>query len=63
MDGSLESVPCLVARINPATNMLRFGRQGFLGSVTWHDSWPGLLAIAGFGLVSWVFAERGLRKL
>ena len=53
----------VIARVNPATNLLRFGRQGFLGAVTWHDTWPGLLSIAGFGLVAWVFADRGLRKL
>lgn len=52
-----------VARINPATNILRLGRQGFLQHVTWHDTWPGLLAIAGGLVVMWAFAERGLKKL
>lgn len=51
------------ARVNPATNILRLGRQGFLGSVTWHDTWPGLLAIAGLGLFLGVFADRGLKKI
>ena len=52
-----------IARVNPATNLLRLGRQGFLGHVTWHDTWPGLLSAAGFGVVAWIFAERGLRRL
>jgi len=51
------------ARVNPATNILRLGRQGFLGQVTWHDSWPGLLAIVGMGFLLTVFADRGLRRL
>ena len=51
------------ARINPATNILRFGRQGFIGNVTWHDTWPGLVAIVGMGIGMAVFADRGLKKL
>lgn len=34
-----------VARINPITNLLRLTRQGFLGPVTWDQTWPGLLVI------------------
>jgi len=34
------------ARINPVTNVMRMIRQGFLGEVTWADTWPGLLVIA-----------------
>lgn len=52
-----------VARVNPATNLLRMSKQGFLGQVTWHDTWPGLLAITGMGAVLLVFADRGLKKL
>ena len=35
-----------VARVNPVTNVMRMIRQGFLGEVTWADTWPGLLVIA-----------------
>lgn len=42
LDGWMEQV----ARVNPATNLLRMTRQGFLGDVTWADTWPGLLVIA-----------------
>jgi ABC-2 type transport system permease protein len=34
-----------VARVNPVTNVMRMIRQGFLGEVTWADTWPGLLVI------------------
>jgi ABC-2 type transport system permease protein len=49
-----------VARINPMTNILRMARQGFLGDVTWHHTWPGLLALAIVGAISTVWARRGL---
>lgn len=53
-----------VARINPISNILRLGRQGFLDSgVTWEDTWGGLVAIVVCtGLLAW-WAERGLRKM
>ena len=35
-----------VARVNPATNLIRMTRQGFIGEVTWAETWPGLLVIA-----------------
>lgn len=34
-----------VARVNPVTNLLRMSRQGFIGDITWADTWPGLLVI------------------
>ncbi|MEQ8840851.1 MAG: ABC transporter permease [Acidimicrobiales bacterium] len=34
-----------VARINPVTNVMRMIRQGFIGDVTWAETWPGLLVI------------------
>jgi ABC-2 type transport system permease protein len=51
------------ARVNPATNILRLGRQGFLGEVTWHDTWPGLLALFGMAVGLTIFADRGLKKI
>lgn len=35
-----------VARYNPVTDILRMMRQGFLGDVTWADTWPGLVVLA-----------------
>lgn len=51
-----------IARVNPTTNVLRLAREGFLGEVTWHDSWGGLLAIGVMSLLSTIFAVRGLRS-
>jgi ABC-2 type transport system permease protein len=52
-----------VAKVNPATRLLRMGRQGFLGPVTWAETWPGLLAFVGMFAVVFAFAARGLRKV
>jgi ABC-2 type transport system permease protein len=52
-----------VARINPITNVLRFARQGFVGQVTWANTWGGLLAITALAAVLLTFARRGLDKL
>ncbi len=59
MTGWLHSV----ARINPFTNILRLARQGFLGEVTWNDTWGGLVAIVGLSLLTLVFSYRCLAKL
>jgi ABC-2 type transport system permease protein len=59
MEGWLHGV----ARLNPMTNMLRMARQGFVGEITWGDTWPGLLA-AGIGALlfgRWAF--KGLLKM
>ena len=37
----------VVAKLNPVTLVLEAVRQGFVGDVTWADTWPGLLALAG----------------
>ncbi len=52
-----------VARLNPMTNVLALARQGFLGEVTWDETWPGLVALAGMIVVLGVFAYRGLKKI
>lgn len=41
-----------VARYNPLTQVVEAARQGFLGSVSWGETWPGLLALAGLAAVS-----------
>ena len=52
-----------VARFNPITNVLRMGRQGFLGDVTWHGTWPGLLAV-GVMIAAFSFlTRRAMRQL
>lgn len=52
-----------VARVNPMTNVLRLSRVGFLGEVTWSDSWPGLLVLVVTVALTLLFAVRGLQKL
>ena len=59
MTGWLHSV----ARVNPFTNILRLAREGWLGEVTWHDSWGGLVAIVGVGGAALLFAYRSLGRL
>jgi ABC-2 type transport system permease protein len=51
-----------VARLNPVTQILEAVRQGFVGEVTWDDTWPGLLALAGLGVLMIGLALRGLRR-
>lgn len=59
MTGWLHSV----ARVNPFTNILRLGRQGFVGDVTWSHSWGGLLAIVVLSGLTMNFAHRMWRRL
>ncbi len=59
MDGWLHEV----ARVNPFTNILRLARTGFLGEITWSDSWGGLVALVGLGGVALFFAATGRDRL
>lgn len=60
MDGWLHTA----ARFNPATNVLRMARQGFLdGGVQWETTWPGLVAGGIAFLLLGIFALTGLRRL
>jgi ABC-2 type transport system permease protein len=51
-----------VAAINPVTLILDAVRQGFVGGVTWDDTWPGLVALAGLAALVVALAMRGLRR-
>jgi ABC-2 type transport system permease protein len=51
-----------VARYNPVTQVVEAARQGFVGSVTWDETWPGLLALAGLGAALLALALRGMRR-
>jgi ABC-2 type transport system permease protein len=50
-----------VARYNPVTDILEGARQGFVGDVTWADTWPALLAVAGLATLTAVVALRAMR--
>ncbi|MGH2987432.1 MAG: ABC transporter permease [Solirubrobacterales bacterium] len=52
-----------VARINPVTQIVEAIRQGFTtGTVTWAETWPGLVAMAGMLIVLGGLALRGMNK-
>jgi len=51
-----------VAEINPMTQVLEAARQGFVGGVTWADTWPGLVALAGLLAVLGALALREMRR-
>lgn len=52
-----------VATYNPVTYVLQLARQGFLGGLSWTDTWPGLLAIAGMLALLAIFAARGMQRV
>ena len=51
-----------IAEVNPATNVVDAARQGFVGTVTWAETWPGLLALTGLLLVLGAWALREMRR-
>jgi ABC transporter DrrB family efflux protein len=51
-----------VARVNPVTQVIEAARQGFIGPVTWAETWPGLVAMAGLIAILAFFALRGMRR-
>jgi ABC-type multidrug transport system permease subunit len=51
-----------IATVNPVTQVLEGARQGFVGSVTWHDTWPAVLAIVGLQLLLGSLAVRSMRR-
>jgi ABC-2 type transport system permease protein len=52
-----------VATYNPVTQVVEGVRQGFVGEVTWADTWPALVAVAGLGAAFGLAAMRGLRRM
>jgi len=52
-----------VAEYNPVTQVVEAARQGFVGEVTWAETWPGLLALAGLAVFFTFFALRGMRRM
>ena len=51
-----------VANVNPLTEVVEAARQGFVGSVSWADTWPGLVALAGLLAVLGALALREMRR-
>jgi ABC-2 type transport system permease protein len=52
-----------VARVNPMTNVFRLGRAGWIGEPTWSLMWGGIVALAVFTSLAYVFAARGLKRM
>ncbi len=51
-----------VAKYNPVTQVVEAVRQGFVGSVTWAGTWPGLVVIVGLTALLGAWALRGMRR-
>ena len=52
-----------VAKYNPVTQVVDAARQGFVGTVTWSDTWPGLLTLVGLAALLSFFALRGMHRM
>jgi ABC-type multidrug transport system permease subunit len=50
------------ARLNPVTQVIDAARQGFVGSVTWGGTWPGILALVGMLALFGALALREMRR-
>jgi ABC-type multidrug transport system permease subunit len=51
-----------IAEVNPMTQVLDAVRQGFIGSISWSETWPGLVALAGLLALLASLALRGMRR-
>ena len=51
-----------VAEANPATHVIEAARQGFVGGVSWAETWPGILALAVLLTVLGAWALREMRR-
>jgi ABC-2 type transport system permease protein len=52
-----------IADVNPVTHVLDGTRQGFVGAVTWADTWPAFVSLAGMILVLGALALRALTRV
>jgi ABC-2 type transport system permease protein len=51
-----------VAEINPVTQVMDAARQGFVGSVTWAETWPGIVALLAMLTLFGALALREMRR-
>jgi ABC-type multidrug transport system permease subunit len=58
LQGWLETI----AQVNPVTQVLEAARQGFLGGLTWGDTWSGIAAVAGMATLLGALALREMRR-
>lgn len=52
-----------ISDINPVTNVLAGVRQGFVTTVTWADTWPAFVSLAGMIVVLGAIALRGMTRV
>jgi ABC-2 type transport system permease protein len=58
LEGWMETV----AQVNPVTHVLEAARQGFVGGISWADTWPGIVAAAGMLALLSRLALREMRR-
>ncbi|HEX4733738.1 MAG TPA: ABC transporter permease [Thermoleophilaceae bacterium] len=51
-----------VASINPVNHVLTAVRQGFIGPITWGDTWPALITLVGLAIAFGALAVRQLQR-
>ena len=51
-----------VAEVNPVTQVIDAGRQGFLGAVTWAETWPAIAVLLGLIAILGAWALREMRR-
>ena len=52
-----------VAKYNPITHVIRMGRQGFLGDVTWAETQPGFISLTLLLIGSGLWARACYQKV
>ncbi len=51
-----------VATVNPVTQVVDAARQGFVGGVSWADTWPGVVAVGALLAILGALALREMRR-
>jgi len=51
-----------VAELNPVTRVVDAARQGFIGAVSWSETWPGILALTAMLALLGAWALREMRR-
>ena len=59
MQGWLQDV----ARVNPMTLVVDAVRQGFVGGISWEETWPGIVALAGMLALFGTLSLRAMRRI